>query len=111
MTATDLTPQEAARWALWAGLPLGHERRAEVAATARHIHDVIAILRELDFGDTPPAAVYRPGSSTPPGTGVSPETGDRWGTGGPSTPRDGHDGLYGSQAKATRGREQTDAAV
>ncbi|OPG12220.1 hypothetical protein [Microbispora sp. GKU 823] len=111
MTATDLTPQEAARWALRAGLPLGHERHAEVAATAQHIHNIIGILRELDFGDAPPAAVYCPGSSTPPGTGTSPETGNRWGTGDPSTPRDGHDWLYGSQAKATRGREQTDAAV
>jgi len=58
MTAADLTPREAARWALRAGLPLESERHAEVAATARHIHRVIGVLRELDFGDTPPAAVY-----------------------------------------------------
>ncbi|MBT2412356.1 hypothetical protein J7I94_17555 [Streptomyces sp. ISL-12] len=26
---------------------------------ARHIHAVVSVLRELDLGDTPPAAAYR----------------------------------------------------
>ncbi|MBJ6623048.1 MULTISPECIES: hypothetical protein [Streptomyces] len=34
------------------------DHRAVVAATARHIQDVVSVLRELDFGDTPPAAVF-----------------------------------------------------
>ncbi|MFB7091135.1 hypothetical protein [Streptomyces sp. NPDC056296] len=37
------------------------DRRAVVAATARHIHTVVSVLRELDFGDTPPAAAFHPG--------------------------------------------------
>jgi hypothetical protein len=56
---SELTPQEAARGALRAGLPLAGERHEGVAAAANHIHSVIATLRELDFGDTPPAASYR----------------------------------------------------
>ncbi|MGW2251039.1 hypothetical protein ACWCXH_12655 [Kitasatospora sp. NPDC001660] len=59
MTAVELTPPEAARWAARAGLPLPTARHAAVAATADHIHAVVAILRELDFGDTPPASAYR----------------------------------------------------
>ncbi|MBB5936574.1 hypothetical protein [Streptomyces zagrosensis] len=58
MDTPELTPQEAARWALRAGLPLADERHGAVAATAQHIHAVIGTLRELDFGETPPAAVY-----------------------------------------------------
>ncbi|MFE6161651.1 hypothetical protein ACFQ7F_22375 [Streptomyces sp. NPDC056486] len=58
---SELTPQEAAGWALRAGLPLADDRHAGVAATANHIHSVITTLRELDFGDTPPAASYRAG--------------------------------------------------
>ncbi|MER6138537.1 hypothetical protein ABT174_00550 [Streptomyces sparsogenes] len=61
MSADELTPPEAARWADRAGLPLPADRHAAVAATADHIHSVVAILRELDFGDTPPAAAYRAG--------------------------------------------------
>ncbi|WP_037917957.1 hypothetical protein [Actinacidiphila yeochonensis] len=57
-----LTPQEAARGALRAGLPLADERHEGVAATADFIHSVITTLRELDFGDTPPAASYRAGT-------------------------------------------------
>ncbi|MFE0191467.1 hypothetical protein [Streptomyces sp. NPDC058989] len=57
----DLTPPEAARWAARAGLPLADDRHSEVAATAQHIHTVVAILRELDFGDTQPAFGYRAG--------------------------------------------------
>ncbi|MFF2807145.1 hypothetical protein ACFVT2_08165 [Streptomyces sp. NPDC058000] len=58
---TALTPQEAAHWAARSGLPLPADRHAAVAATAQHIQSVVAVLRELDFGDTPPAAAYRVG--------------------------------------------------
>ncbi|MFB7173810.1 hypothetical protein ACFCYM_23750 [Streptomyces sp. NPDC056254] len=61
MSADDLTPEEAARWAARSGLALAPERHAEVAATAAHIHSVVSVLRELDFGDTPPSAAYRAG--------------------------------------------------
>jgi hypothetical protein len=59
MSSAELTPPEAARWAARAGLPLPADRHAAVAATANHIHSVVAVLRELDFGDTPPAPAYR----------------------------------------------------
>ncbi|MEU1316804.1 hypothetical protein [Streptomyces tibetensis] len=59
MPSDELTPPEAARWAARAGLRLPADRNAAVAATANHIHSVVAVLRELDFGDTPPAPVYR----------------------------------------------------
>ncbi|MFF7251085.1 hypothetical protein ACFZBU_45375 [Embleya sp. NPDC008237] len=58
---SELTPHEAARGALRAGLPLGGDRHEGVATTANHIHSVITTLRELDFGDIPPAASYRAG--------------------------------------------------
>ncbi|MFJ7995916.1 hypothetical protein ACIQ7D_01855 [Streptomyces sp. NPDC096310] len=61
MSSSALTPPEAARWAARAGLPLPADRHHAVAATADHIHSVVAVLRELDFGDTPPAAAYRAG--------------------------------------------------
>ncbi|MDC7340564.1 hypothetical protein [Streptomyces lydicus] len=61
MNPQELTAQEAARWALREGLPLEAGRHADVAATAHHIRTVIGTLRELDFGDTPPAAVYAAG--------------------------------------------------
>ncbi|MFF5979573.1 hypothetical protein ACFY78_12070 [Streptomyces olindensis] len=61
MSAAGLTPQEAALWADRAGIPMPAGRHAAVAATADHIHSVVAVLRELDFGDTPPAAAYRAG--------------------------------------------------
>ncbi|MGW6979091.1 hypothetical protein ACWGE1_06520 [Streptomyces sp. NPDC054932] len=61
MSASDLTPAEAARWAARSGLPLTQDRHAEVAATADHIHAVVSLLRELDFGETPPSSVYRAG--------------------------------------------------
>ncbi|MEU5593271.1 hypothetical protein [Streptomyces sp. NPDC020298] len=57
----ELTPQEAARGALRAGLPLGDGRHEGVAMTANHIHSVISTLRELDFGEIPPASSYRAG--------------------------------------------------
>ncbi|MCK7624321.1 hypothetical protein MUU72_14620 [Streptomyces sp. RS10V-4] len=59
MPVPDLAPVEAARWAQRAGLPLPGDRHAIVAATANHIHSVVSVLRELDFGDTPPAPAYR----------------------------------------------------
>ncbi|NJP53869.1 hypothetical protein HCJ93_28330 [Streptomyces sp. SBST2-5] len=58
---SELTPQEAARWALRAGLLLDDGRHEAVAMTANHIHCVIGTLRELDFGETPPAFAYRAG--------------------------------------------------
>ncbi|MFJ5224051.1 hypothetical protein [Streptomyces sp. NPDC088400] len=61
MPSVELTPPEAARWAARAGLPLPDDRHAAVAATANHIHSVVAVLRELDFGDIPPAGAYRAG--------------------------------------------------
>ncbi|PNG19796.1 hypothetical protein [Streptomyces cahuitamycinicus] len=60
----DLTPSEAARWAHRAGLVLPADRHAAVAATADHIRHVVAVLRELDFGDTPPAPAYRVAQET-----------------------------------------------
>ncbi|MET9499419.1 hypothetical protein [Streptomyces sp. NPDC006552] len=54
-----LSPAQAALWAARAALPLPADRHAVVAATANHIHRVVSVLRELDFGDTPPAAAYR----------------------------------------------------
>ncbi|MCF3181375.1 hypothetical protein IPZ70_15715 [Streptomyces polychromogenes] len=59
MTATELTPPEAARWAARTGLVLPAERHAAVAAVANHIHSVVQVLHELDFADLPPAAAYR----------------------------------------------------
>jgi hypothetical protein len=59
MSCPALTPSEAARWARRAGLALPADRHAAVAATADHIHSVVSVLRELDFGDTPPALAYR----------------------------------------------------
>ncbi|MGW7334137.1 hypothetical protein ACWGIU_37170 [Streptomyces sp. NPDC054840] len=61
MSASNLTPPEAARWAARSGLPLAPDRHAQVAVTAEHIHAVVSLLRELDFGETPPVAVYRAG--------------------------------------------------
>ncbi|MGW7069300.1 hypothetical protein ACWGII_32325 [Streptomyces sp. NPDC054855] len=61
MSTAGFTPQEAARGALRAGLPLESERHEEVAATATYIQSVIATLRELDFGDTPPAISFTAG--------------------------------------------------
>ncbi|MFD9206725.1 hypothetical protein ACFVZM_10640 [Streptomyces sioyaensis] len=61
MTAAELTPQEGARCALRAGLPLADDRLALVTATANHIQSVLGVLRELDFRQTPPAPVYQAG--------------------------------------------------
>ncbi|MFE4356191.1 hypothetical protein [Kitasatospora sp. NPDC056800] len=59
MSNAELTPPEAARRAAGAGLDLPADRHAAVAATAGHIRSVVAVLRELDLGDTPPAAAFR----------------------------------------------------
>ncbi|MBB1159963.1 hypothetical protein [Amycolatopsis dendrobii] len=56
---SDLTPEQAASLAARAGLPLDTARHPDVAAVANHIHSVVAVLRDLDFGDTPPASLYR----------------------------------------------------
>jgi hypothetical protein len=61
LTAVELTPPEAARWAARTGLELPADRHAAIAATANHIHAVVGILRELDFGDTTPAIAFRAG--------------------------------------------------
>lgn len=45
------------------------DRTAVVAATARHIHTVVSVLRELDLGDTPPP---RPSAPTRRGCAVRP---------------------------------------
>ncbi|MEU5695013.1 hypothetical protein [Actinosynnema sp. NPDC020468] len=52
-----LTPAEVARWAAHAGLPLSPDRHDAVAAVAARLHSVVAVLRELDFGDTTPEDV------------------------------------------------------
>ncbi|WP_327265573.1 hypothetical protein OG444_33145 [Streptomyces sp. NBC_01232] len=61
MSASDPTPPEAVRRTERSGPTPSHDRRAEVEATAGHIHSVVSLLRELDFGETPPAAAYRAG--------------------------------------------------
>ncbi|MGA5817760.1 hypothetical protein ACPC54_07870 [Kitasatospora sp. NPDC094028] len=65
MSAPELTPPEAARWAARSGLVLPAERHTAVAAVANHIHGVVAVLRELDFADAPPAAAYRAAQEKP----------------------------------------------
>jgi hypothetical protein len=64
MSAAELTPSEAARLAARAGLPLDDARHTGVAVTANHIHSVMSVLRELDFGDTPAASAYRAGEES-----------------------------------------------
>jgi hypothetical protein len=59
VSSAELTPSEAAHWAARAGLPLPDDRHAAVAATADHIHSVVAVLRELNLRDTPPAGAFR----------------------------------------------------
>lgn len=58
MPPEDLAPREAAQWARRAGLPLAPDRVDLVTATANHIQAVVATLRELDFGDVPPASEF-----------------------------------------------------
>lgn len=55
MPPADLDRHDAARWARRAGLPLADERLDAVAATAAHIHAVVATLRELDLTGVAPA--------------------------------------------------------
>ena len=38
--------------------PPDEEHRALVAATAAHVRGILDTLRDLDLGDTPPAAAY-----------------------------------------------------
>ncbi|GAB3451573.1 hypothetical protein GCM10027570_28560 [Streptomonospora sediminis] len=71
MSAAELTPAEAARLAARAGLPLDEARHAGAAATADHTHSVVSVLRELDFGDTPPAFAYSAESGEHGGTDES----------------------------------------
>lgn len=59
MSTHPLTSAEAARWSARAGLVLPAERHAGLAATAEYVHSVVSMLRELDFDDRAPAAVYR----------------------------------------------------
>ncbi|PCC45848.1 hypothetical protein [Brevibacterium aurantiacum] len=59
MTTPALKPEEAARWAERSGLALPSDRHQSVAETAQHIYTVVSVLRELDFGDVPPAATYQ----------------------------------------------------
>ncbi|MGW6944752.1 hypothetical protein ACWGF3_37900 [Streptomyces xanthophaeus] len=59
MPVPPLSPQGAAESAMRAGLALGSDRHAAVAATAHHVLGVISRLRELDLAETPPAAAYR----------------------------------------------------
>ncbi|MFB8277608.1 hypothetical protein [Nocardia colli] len=59
MSTHPLTSAEAARWSARAGLALPAERHAGLAATAEYVHSVVSMLRELDFDDLGPAAVYR----------------------------------------------------
>ncbi|MEV2251606.1 hypothetical protein AB0I94_13685 [Streptomyces sp. NPDC050147] len=73
MNAAELTPQEAARGALRAGLPLESDRHEAVASTATYIQSVIATLRELDFGDTPPAMSYAAGRPSAPSSAAGQE--------------------------------------
>ncbi len=58
---SELTPKRQPEGRCGRGLPLGDGRHEGVAMTANHIHSVISTLRELDFGDTPPASSYRAG--------------------------------------------------
>ncbi|MFJ5802155.1 hypothetical protein [Streptomyces decoyicus] len=55
MSTVELTAAEVARCVLRAGLPPAGEHHADVAATANHIHAVLGTLRDLDYGETPPA--------------------------------------------------------
>jgi hypothetical protein len=77
MTTPDLSPAESARWALRAGVPLDAGRHEAVAATANHIHGVLSALRNLDLGETVPAAAYH----AVPATAATAHTGNETGTG------------------------------
>ncbi|MFD7922408.1 hypothetical protein ACFV3R_24685 [Streptomyces sp. NPDC059740] len=68
---TALTPAEAGRWAARSAVPLPPDRWAEVAATAEHIHGVLSVLKELDLGDTAPAADYLVADPDPAGHDVA----------------------------------------
>lgn len=44
----------------------GESHEAAVAAAADHVRGVLAVLRELDLADTPPAAAYDPAAHAGP---------------------------------------------
>lgn len=88
MSTADLTPREAARWAARNGLPLTEDRHDHVATAANHIHAVVSRLRELDFGETPPAAAYRA-----------------------HEPEGAETGAEGARAEETKAGEGNDAAI
>ncbi|MEV0674935.1 hypothetical protein AB0I60_00290 [Actinosynnema sp. NPDC050436] len=58
MSTAELTPDEVAREAARAGLPAPVAQLDGLTVTANHVRRVVEILRELDFGDTPPAIAY-----------------------------------------------------
>ncbi|MFB6822442.1 hypothetical protein ACFCXA_12710 [Streptomyces virginiae] len=61
MSAPDLDPHLTPLPATPSGPPPAQDHRADVTAAADHVHAVVSLLRELDFGETPPSAVYRAG--------------------------------------------------
>ncbi|MFF4261586.1 hypothetical protein ACFY7Y_19505 [Streptomyces virginiae] len=61
MSAPDLDPHLTPPPVTPSGLPPAQDLQADVAAAADHVHAVVSLLRELDFGETPPSAVYRAG--------------------------------------------------
>lgn len=65
MSSPEPTPPGAAQRSSRAGLDLPAERRAAASATAERIQAVVAVLRELHLGDTPPGAAYRAGGEHP----------------------------------------------
>ncbi|MFH8349000.1 hypothetical protein [Streptomyces sp. NPDC018045] len=58
MPAPTLSPEDIARLARRAGLPLPEHRLADVTATVNAIDSVLSSLRTLPPGDTPPAPAF-----------------------------------------------------
>ncbi|OON80723.1 hypothetical protein GBW32_28985 [Streptomyces tsukubensis] len=58
MPSTDLSPDDIARLAARAGLPLDASRAPAVAATVNAIHGVVGALGELRLGETAPASSF-----------------------------------------------------
>lgn len=56
--ALALAPEDVARLARRAGLPLPEDRLAGVTATVTAIDSVLSTLRTLPLGDTPPASAF-----------------------------------------------------
>ncbi|MFD4917041.1 hypothetical protein ACFWNR_28035 [Streptomyces virginiae] len=61
MSAPDLDPHFTPLPVTPSGPPPAQDHQADVAAAADHVHAVVSLLRELDFGETPPSAAYRAG--------------------------------------------------